>query len=123
MMITTRRFVSRTARRRGTVIALLALTIVALVAFLGLAIDLGMIALAKTQAQNAADLAALTAARTMNGDAGTTYNQSGATTNAITAANVRKVPRQPRCSSSKCVAGQPTVEANPPANVTKMICR
>ena len=55
-------------RRRGTVVPLLALTIVALVGFLALAIDLGMLAIAKTQAQNAADLAALTAARTLNGN-------------------------------------------------------
>ena len=47
--------------------ALLALTIVAMVGFLALAIDLGMLAIAKTQAQQAADLAALTAARSLNG--------------------------------------------------------
>jgi Flp pilus assembly protein TadG len=69
-------------RRRGTVAALLALTMVILVGFLGLAIDLGMLAIAKTQAQNAADVAALTASRTVNGDSTNTYNQSAATTNA-----------------------------------------
>ncbi|MCI0685410.1 MAG: pilus assembly protein TadG-related protein [Gemmataceae bacterium] len=68
--------------RRGTVVALLALSIVALVGFLGLAIDLGMIALARTQAQNAADLASLTAARTMNGNAAVSYNKPAATINA-----------------------------------------
>ena len=47
--------------RRGTVVPLLALTIVALVGFLALAIDLGMLAVAKAQVQQAADLAALTA--------------------------------------------------------------
>ena len=41
-----------------------------------------MLAIAKTQVQNAADLAALAAARTSNGDATSTYNQSAATTNA-----------------------------------------
>ena len=40
-----------------------------LVGFLALAIDLGMLAIAKTQVQQAADLAALTAARTLNGNA------------------------------------------------------
>jgi Flp pilus assembly protein TadG len=69
-------------RRRGTVVALLAMTIVLLVAFLALSIDLGMLAVAKTQAQNAADLAALTAARTLNGDPSSTYNNAAATTNA-----------------------------------------
>src|ERR1700730_11007414 len=68
--------------RRGTIVALLALTMVALVGFLGLAIDLGMLAIAKTQAQNAADVAALTAARTLNGNPSGTYNNASATTNA-----------------------------------------
>ncbi len=68
--------------RRGTVVPLLALTIVALVGFLALAIDLGMLAVAKAQAQQAADLAALTAARTVNGNAAYNYNQTAATTNA-----------------------------------------
>jgi len=61
---------------------LLALTIVALLAFLGLAIDVGMLAIAKTQAQNAADLAALTAARTLTGNSSNTYNSANATSNA-----------------------------------------
>ena len=47
---------------RGIILPLLAIVIVALVGFLALAIDLGMLAIAKTQAQQAADLAALTAA-------------------------------------------------------------
>ena len=68
--------------RRGTVVPLLALTITVLLAFLALAIDLGMLAVAKAQAQQAADLAALTAARTLNGNSGLTYNQAAATTNA-----------------------------------------
>ena len=61
---------------------MLAIPIVGLVSFLALAIDLGMLAIAKTQAQNAADLAALTAARTLNGNPTGTYNQAAATTNA-----------------------------------------
>ena len=78
----TRTVVGWPACRRGTVAALLALVMVAMVGFLGLGIDIGMMAIAKTQAQNAADLAALTAARTLNGNATITYNQSAATTNA-----------------------------------------
>ncbi len=69
-------------RRRGTIVALMAITIVGMIAFLGLAIDLGMLAIAKTQAQQAADLAALTAARTVNGDSTNTYNSAAATINA-----------------------------------------
>ena len=58
MILSTHPCVSRPTRRRGTVLCLLALTLVSLVGFLGLAIDLGMLATAKTQVQNAADLAA-----------------------------------------------------------------
>src|SRR5947208_15386257 len=82
MVRDTSHFAGRPERRRGTIVALLALAIVGLIGFLGLAIDLGMLAIAKTQAQNAADLACLTAARTVNGDSSTTYNNVAATTNA-----------------------------------------
>jgi hypothetical protein len=47
---------------------LLVLLLVALFGFLALAIDLGMIAVARTQAQNLADAAAMTGARTLNGE-------------------------------------------------------
>src|SRR5579863_3229145 len=82
MIITTRSMVSRGVVRRGTILSLMAVTIVGLVSFLALAIDLGMLAIAKTQAQNAADLAALTSARTLNGNPTGSYNQANATTNA-----------------------------------------
>ena len=55
--------------------------ITALIGFLALAIDVGIMVTAKTQAQQAADLAALTAARTINGNASNNYNQTLATTN------------------------------------------
>ena len=55
---------------------------VTVVGFMALAIDLGMLSIAKTQTQLAADLAALTASRTLNGDPTSNYNQSNATTNA-----------------------------------------
>src|SRR5437868_11577391 len=82
MMRSKARSCSWSSGRQGTIVSLLALCMVALLAFLGMAIDLGMLAIAKTQAQNAADLAALTAARTLSGDASNTYNNAQATTNA-----------------------------------------
>ncbi len=82
MVISALSLVGRSRHRRGTVLPLVALTIVAQLSFLALAIDLGMAAISKTQAQQAADLAALTAARSLNGSAAGNYNQSGATTNA-----------------------------------------
>jgi hypothetical protein len=68
----------------------MALTMVGLLTFLALAIDLGMLAIAKTQSQNAADLAALTAARTLNGNS-TSVNNSGAYNNSTATANAQTV--------------------------------
>ncbi len=73
---------AKQTRRRGIILPLVAIVIVLMVAFLALAIDLGMLAIAKTQVQQSADLAALTAMRTLNGNASINYNQSAATTNA-----------------------------------------
>jgi Putative Flp pilus-assembly TadE/G-like len=81
MMVSVSAVVGRPVRR-GTIVPLLALTIVALVGFLALSIDLGMMAVAKAQTQQAADLAALTAARTLDGNASINYNQAAASTNA-----------------------------------------
>jgi len=61
---------------------IIALLMVTMVGFLALSIDVGMLSIAKTQTQQAADLAALTAARTVNGSASMGYNQTAATTNA-----------------------------------------
>src|SRR5262245_22465857 len=68
--------------RRGTIACLMAITCVILVSFLALAIDIGMLATARTQAQHGADLAALTAARTVNGNPVGNYNKPAATINA-----------------------------------------
>ena len=84
MFLPTRSGRDRIASRRGTVLPLVVLTITLQVAFLALAIDLGMLAIAKTQVQQAADLVALTASRSLNGSAAANYNQSVATTNAQT---------------------------------------
>ncbi len=82
MVISALSVVGRPRRRRGTVLPLVVLTLVAQLSFLALAIDLGMVAISKTQAQQAADLVALTTARSLNGSATGNYNQSAATTNA-----------------------------------------
>ncbi|MCE9564754.1 MAG: Tad domain-containing protein [Planctomycetes bacterium] len=54
-------------RRSGTILPLLAVSMIGLAGFCGLAIDLGLLAVARTQAQNAADTSALTACRLLNG--------------------------------------------------------
>ena len=73
---------ARPSRRRGTIVPILALVMVTMVGFLALSIDIGMLSIAKTQTQQAADLAALTASRTVNGDSTISYNKTAATTNA-----------------------------------------
>ncbi|QEL13245.1 pilus assembly protein TadG-related protein [Limnoglobus roseus] len=54
------------AARRGTIIPMLAVCAVALFGFLALAIDLGMLMVARSQCQNAADAAALAGARKLD---------------------------------------------------------
>ncbi|MBA4192299.1 MAG: hypothetical protein C0467_30380 [Planctomycetaceae bacterium] len=53
-------------RRRGTILPLLAVCMIGLFGFCGLAIDLGLLAVSRTQCQNAADTAALSACRLLN---------------------------------------------------------
>src|SRR5487761_878784 len=55
-------------RRRGSILPLTAVSLVALMGMIALGVDLGMIAVARTQCQNAADLAALAGTRLLNGN-------------------------------------------------------
>jgi uncharacterized membrane protein len=55
------------ARRAGAVLPLVTVCLVALLGFVALAIDVGLMAVARTQAQSAADVAALAGARTLDG--------------------------------------------------------
>jgi Flp pilus assembly protein TadG len=75
--------------RRGTVLPLLALTLVGLMGFLALAIDIGVIAVAKTQCQSVADNAALAGARSLDGSA--SGNTAAASTTAQSAAAANTV--------------------------------
>src|SRR3954462_12174687 len=60
----------KNCRRDGAVLPLVTVCLVALLGFIALAIDVGMMAVARTQAQAAADIAALAGARTLNGQSG-----------------------------------------------------
>jgi Flp pilus assembly protein TadG len=91
--------------RRGSVLPLVALSLVALIGLLALAIDIGMVAIARSQCQNAADSAASAAARTINGNVGTSYNFSAIPVQGVTAAAANQV-------LGKNVQGDPT-------NITK----
>ena len=52
--------------RRGTIVPLMALSLVALCSFIALAVDVGMILGRAHPAQNAADVAAMTGSRTLD---------------------------------------------------------
>jgi Flp pilus assembly protein TadG len=86
------RLISSRPVRRGSVVPMLAVCVIALFSFVALAIDLGMMMVARTECQNAADSAALAGARTLDNrvPAGQTedqYNNQNTTavTNADTA--------------------------------------
>ena len=55
------------ARRRAAVLPVVTICLVGLMGFVALAIDIGVMVVARTQSQNAADIAALAGARTLDG--------------------------------------------------------
>jgi hypothetical protein len=84
---------TKQTKRSGAIIPMVAISLVALFAFLALAIDIGMLLVSMTQAQNAADAAALAGARTLNGklsDPGG-FNSANALLNAQDVANLNVV--------------------------------
>jgi hypothetical protein len=81
--------------------------LIAVLGMVALAIDIGMVAVAKTQAQNAADSAATAGARSLNQQAG--FNLSGATVAAVTAATQNKI-------FNANIPGDPTQITNPTAD-------
>jgi len=68
----------RHSTRRGTVLPILAICLFGLFFFVAMAIDLGMVAVARTQCQNAADDSALIGCRNLNNaqPGNTTYNNN-----------------------------------------------
>src|SRR5262249_40130773 len=81
----------RTRSRRGAVLPLFVVSVIALFAFVALAIDLGMLAVARTQLQDAVDISAMAGVRTLNGNTATNNNYSSAAPNAIAAATANTV--------------------------------
>ena len=59
--------IASTDRRRGAVVPTVAVCLIGLMGFVALAIDIGLMVVARSQAQNAADIAALAGARTLDG--------------------------------------------------------
>src|SRR6478735_3950402 len=77
-------------RREGAVLPLVTICLVGLVGFVALAIDVGMVAVARTQAQSAADVAALAGARTLDGKS-VNNNQANAEAEAVEAATSNSI--------------------------------
>ncbi len=94
----------QTTQRRGAILPLVALSLIAIMGLVALAIDIGMVAVAKTQAQNAADVSALAGVRTLNQQAG--YNLPTMQVNAVTAATQNKI-------FNTAISGNPASIANP----------
>lgn len=95
--------VHHASRSRGLIVPILAVAMVALLGFVALAIDIGMIAVARTQSQNAADAAAMAGARGLNGDTGSGYNQAVAKAGAVTAAQSGTIQGKPIAASQVSV--------------------
>jgi hypothetical protein len=89
MKSTTR--INRSKRRDGVVLVLIVLILVTMMTFVALAIDLGMLAVARTQCQDAADSAAMAGARALNGNSSNNNNYANATPAALAAATGNSV--------------------------------
>jgi Flp pilus assembly protein TadG len=77
-------------RRDGAVLPLVTVCLVGLLGFVALAIDVGMMAVARTEAQSAADIAALAGARTLDGQSASN-NKTAAEAMAVTAATSNSI--------------------------------
>jgi uncharacterized membrane protein len=73
--------------RRGITLPLVAVSLVALMGLVALAVDIGRLAIAQTECQTAADAAAIVGARSLDG----TQNLPAATTSAVNAATNCKI--------------------------------
>ncbi|QJW97126.1 hypothetical protein FTUN_4691 [Frigoriglobus tundricola] len=88
---------------------LLAVSVISLFAFVALAVDLGMLAVSRTQCQNAADAAVLAGTRTLNNKDGTLYNNLPAavsTVRGVATANTHLSANLTPGQVSKVEAGQ-----------------
>ena len=81
--------VNNCPRRRAIILPLLAVSIIGLLGVVALAVDIGMVAVARTQAQEVADAAAMAAARTLTG--GSNQSLTAPVTNAQTVASANSV--------------------------------
>jgi hypothetical protein len=90
---------SGSAWRRGSILPLVAISLIGLFGFLALAVDVGLIVLARSHCQRAADAAAMAGARTLNGDSGMNNNEAKAQTNAVAGAGLNTILSEPVLAS------------------------
>ncbi|MER3415904.1 MAG: hypothetical protein C4297_06795 [Gemmataceae bacterium] len=84
-----------TSGRKGGFIVLTVVCLVALFGFVALAVDLGLVAVARTQCQNVADAAAVAAGRALNGDVANDNNASAAAPAALAIATANAILGEP----------------------------
>jgi len=90
--------------RAGTILPLVAVCLITLLGFVALAIDIGVMQVARTQCQNAADTAAIAGARSLTGDSTSNYNYAGALPAAQSAADGNSVLGQALAGSQAQIA-------------------
>src|SRR5438874_127909 len=86
---------TKNTRRVGSVLPAVVICLVALLGCVALAIDIGMMMVARTQCQTVADAAAMAGARTLNGDVANNNNYSNVGPNVVAIATASKVLSQP----------------------------
>jgi hypothetical protein len=84
-----------TSVRRGAIVPLTVWCLVGLLAFVALALDLGLLMISRNQCQNAADAAAMAGARTLTGDTSTNNNYDNVLPNARLAAAGNNILNRP----------------------------
>jgi hypothetical protein len=77
--------------RPGTILPIVALGLVGIFGLVALAVDIGMVAVARTQCQNAADAAAMAGARVLNGNTTNNNNVKSAVQTAVSTATANTV--------------------------------
>ncbi len=88
------------AKRMGSVLPMVVISLVALLGFVALAIDVGMLLVSKTECQHAADCAATAGARTLNGDVSANNNYAAAGPKVMEAAPACSVLTKPVVAAS-----------------------
>ena len=86
-------------KRRGSVLPLLVVSLVGLLGLVAMAVDLGMLAVARTQCQAVADSTALSGARALSGDPTNDYNKSAVSGYITQATNLGTIMGQPVATS------------------------